>query len=392
MPFSSSQVPLIEYFLSVLLANMESFTCILLLLVGLMSIGLYYIKRTYNYWNDRGVVSIKAQFPYGNLKILGKTHHMATLLKKYYDELKNKSPFVGLYFFLSPIALITDLDLIKSILVKDFQNFQNRGLYFNEKDDPLSAHLVSLEGTKWKNLRAKLTPTFTSGKMKMMYPTIVAVSEQFVDYLNRTIATDPVIEMKDVLARFTTDVIGSCAFGLDCKSLQDPNAKFREMGRKTFEPSIGVLKGFFIRTYTDLARAFHVKLIQPEISDFFLNVVRETIEYREKNNVQRNDFMDLLIKLKNTGDIDGKTTGAANTITFNEIAAQAFVFFLAGFETSSTAMSYALYELSLNQDVQDKARQCVKDVLKRHNGVLTYEALSEMTYIDQCINGEPSNG
>lgn len=207
-----------------------------------MSIGLYYIKRTYNYWNDRGVVSIKAQFPYGNLKILGKTHHMATLLKKYYDELKNKSPFVGLYFFLSPIALITDLDLIKSILVKDFQNFQNRGLYFNEKDDPLSAHLVSLEGTKWKNLRAKLTPTFTSGKMKMMYPTIVAVSEQFVDYLNRTIATDPVIEMKDVLARFTTDVIGSCAFGLDCKSLQDPNAKFREMGRKTFEPSIGVLK------------------------------------------------------------------------------------------------------------------------------------------------------
>lgn len=50
-------------------------------------------------------------------------------------------------------------------------------------------------------------------------------------------------------------------------------------------------------------------------------------------------------------------------------------------------MSYALYELSQNHVAQDKARKCIAEVLKKHDGKLTYEAISEMTYIDYCING-----
>lgn len=42
-----------------------------------------------------------------------------------------------------------------------------------------------------------------------------------------------------------------------------------------------------------------------ELEDFFLNAVRETIEEREKNNIRRNDFMDLIIQLKNKGYVEG---------------------------------------------------------------------------------------
>lgn len=57
------------------------------------------------------------------------------------------------------------------------------------------------------------------------------------------------------------------------------------------------------------------------------------------------------------------------------------------YETSSTTMSYTLFELSQNQAVQDKARDSVKKVLAKHGGVLTYEAIMDMHYIENCISG-----
>lgn len=46
-----------------------------------------------------------------------------------------------------------------------------------------SGHLFSMNGQKWRNVRAKLTPTFTSGKMKAMFPQFVEVAKKFEDVL-----------------------------------------------------------------------------------------------------------------------------------------------------------------------------------------------------------------
>ena len=67
---------------------------------------------------------------------------------------------------------------------------------------------MNIEGDKWKNLRAKLTPTFSSAKLKMMVPTILNVAEQFKTTIEKSMEVNPEMEMKDLLARFTTDIIG----------------------------------------------------------------------------------------------------------------------------------------------------------------------------------------
>jgi cytochrome P450 family 6 len=72
----------------------------------------------------------------------------------------------------------------------------------------------------------------------------------------------------------------------------------------------------------------------------------------------------------------------------NSLAAQVFVFFFGGFETSSTTMTFCLYELSLQPDIQDRLRQEIDVVLKKYDGKLTYEALQEMEYLDKVVSGK----
>ncbi|EDS44707.1 cytochrome P450 93A3 [Culex quinquefasciatus] len=356
----------------------DVFTAVLVICLGV----LYYIKKQHSYWADRNVPFSKPVFLYGNAKPMGRTEQAGTLFKRLYNELKGKHPFGGIYMFTKPVALITDLELLKCVFAKDFQYFHDRGTYYNEKDDPLSAHMFNLPGSKWKNLRHKLSPTFTSGKMKMMFPTIVAAGKQFNDFLHEKVSHECEFELKDLLARYTTDVIGMCAFGIECNSLKDPDAQFRVMGRKIFETPRGRIKSMLTNATPNFARFIGVKLSVPEVEQFFLRVVRETIDYRVKNNVKRNDFMDLLIQMRSPDD----TKSDDGLLSFNEIAAQAFVFYLAGFETSSTLLTWTLYELALNQDIQEKGRQHVKEVLPKYNGEMSYESITAMKYLDQILN------
>lgn len=134
--------------------------------------------------------------------------------------------------------------------------------------------------------------------------------------------------------------------------------------------------------YNWLGRILRIKVMADDISNFFLKVIRETVEYREANNIKRNDFMDILINLKNQ-----ETTDADKMITLNDIASNAFVFFLAGFGSLSNTLTYCLYELAVNQELQKKAHQVIRTALEKHNGQFTYEMMLDMPYIDQLING-----
>lgn len=63
-----------------------------------------------------------------------------------------------------------------------------------------------------------------------------------------------------------------------------------------------------------------------------------------------------------------------------------FFFFLVRFESSSSVATFALYELALNEDVQDKLREEIEEVLSKHDDEFTYEGMMEMKYLDMVLN------
>uniref|UniRef100_A0A1A9WGR5 Cytochrome P450 n=1 Tax=Glossina brevipalpis TaxID=37001 RepID=A0A1A9WGR5_9MUSC len=363
------------------------------LIFGVTIFVLLYLLSNYTYWKRRGVLHETPLPLLGNFKGVGRKQAIYDVTERIYKKFKNVAPFAGVYMFLTPALLIFDLNLVKYILIKDFNNFHDRSVFNNVKDDPLTGHLFALEGDQWKAMRTKLSPVFTSARMKFMFPTILKVGQQFTEALTDIFksSSDQVLEIKDLCARFSTDVIGNCVFGVECNSCKDPQSEFRVMGRSIFnEPRHHPIIQAFMATNPKLAQNLRMKFIPDKISAFILNLMRQSIDYRMKNKIKRNDFVQLLMELRNETEYEEQNEKLEKIdlslgLTLEQMAAQAFVFFIAGFETSSATMSFCLYELAKHLDIQTKLRLQIENVIEQHNNELTYEALNSMPYMDQVI-------
>lgn len=147
------------------------------------------------------------------------------------------------------------------------------------------------------------------------------------------------------------------------------------MAQKAMQPHLRFPWNILTNSYPKLARFLRMRKHSKEVSDFFVNVVQQTIQFRAENDENRMDYMQLLID-----------SGLAS----NQIAALAFDFLSAGYADSTSTLSYCLYELALpeNKNIQDKARHEIESVLDlEENGELTYGVLQKMVYCAQIIDG-----
>ncbi|KYM85663.1 putative cytochrome P450 6a20 [Atta colombica] len=351
----------------------------------------YYKFVIFNFWHKRGVFYVKPVVPIGNLTelVTGKIS-LGEFFQNAYMKYKDHRAF-GMYTFFRPNLVITDPDLIRTVLTKEFGSFHDRGMYFNEKVDPLSGHLFLMPGKKWRNLRVKLTPTFTSGKIKQMFPIMKEYSEKLAKYLKEKAQMKDPIEMKEMLARYTTDVIMSTAFGIESDCIENPNNQYRSYQKKILEINpIWIALSAFTPKIMDF---FSIPFTDRTVISFYMNMFQETVEYRQSHNIVRYDFVNLLLQLMKKDYVDpdenkkitNHVSSTVNKLTMTEATAQSYVFFIAGFETSSTTGSYALYELAQHQDIQDKVRKEIDEILEKH-GELTYDAVNEMTYLHKVVN------
>nr|CAD7398205.1 unnamed protein product [Timema poppensis] len=382
-----------------------------------------YLTRNFNYWKKKGIPYLKPTPFFGNLKdIILQKQHIGIYLRAAYEKTSGK-PYFGLFAIDSPVIVAKDLNLIKNILVKDFDKFSDRSFSPDESVDPLGAkNLFGQKGPTWRHLRVKMTPTFTSGKMKKMFYLVDECAQMLTEIIEQQSFGGKPIPVKETMARFTTDVISSCAFGVKSNAMTDVNSEFRKILRKIFELdllcSIKLALAFFVPS---IVKTFKLRIFDESITLFVRKTLWDNVEYREKNGIVRNDFVDLLMQIRNSGEViddnendhdikenysltnendevksernkNSKNGDIAkiNTPDFklegDDFVAQAFVFLAAGFETSSTTTTFALYELSLNLDIQNKLRHEIITVLEKHDRKITYDAMMEMNYLDMVVS------
>ncbi|KAF5300659.1 hypothetical protein FQR65_LT09123 [Abscondita terminalis] len=317
-------------------------------------LAIKYIKWLLSYWERKGVPTLKPVFLLGNAKsmLMGKENVGHSLFKATEYFKRQKHRFFGYYFAIKPIFVPVDIDLIKKMLITDFEHFTDRPFASNDSE-PLGEHLFALK-----------------------------------DELPND---DKTVEIKDLSSKLTIDILASCAFGIEANSLKTRNSDFSYYTKAYFHTSF---KQTLIRLctimYPGVLKTFNAYSIPEDVSKYFVSLAGNTIKYRETNNVYRNDFMHLLIQIKNNvaivddeiGDLK-KTNQKEDSLSLNEISAQCFVFLVAGYESSSSAVSFCLYELCLNKRLQEKARAEIINAVKDTNGEITYDILSSTPYIEK---------
>ncbi|XP_056647967.1 cytochrome P450 6k1-like isoform X2 [Diorhabda sublineata] len=346
-------------------------------LFGLTLYVLYkYLTRNHNYWKSRGVPFEEPYFLVGNFweVFSGKMQigkHLGYLYSKY------NSPYFGIYILGKPYLVVRSPEIIKKITIRDFKNFDDRTFACDKNADELAANsLFIMRNPDWKYIRARLTPIFTSGKLKLMLNIVKLSARGMQEYLKQFDRKN--VDVKEISSKFMTDVVASCFFGYDAKAFKDNNSEFYKFTQNMFASKLS-----FLNLFSYFFAPILVSLLKLQFLEYGLlrRIFLDTLKYREKNNVKRNDFVDLLLQLR-----DNRKEEDLNVdFGVNRMIAQSMTFFVAGFETTSNAVAFALYELCLRIDCQDKLREEIFLHIK-NEGDVTFENIQKMKYLDMVLS------
>ncbi|KAK9511837.1 hypothetical protein O3M35_000421 [Rhynocoris fuscipes] len=354
------------------------------------------MKSSLHYWQDRGIKCLKPLPVIGNLlPVITFKKSTGEIYMDAYQKYPNER-IVGIYELLSPVLVIRDPQLIEKILVKDFQYFTDHTKMVDDKG-LFATGLFQLKGTPWRSIRHKISPAFTSGKLKNIFNGMLDCTDEMMKHIE-TKNVDKESGLREALGLYTMDVIANTVFGIQ---IGDKKAK-DEFSKNSFEVfNITPLRfiDFLLLSHTPkFANLLGIQFIPKHIQDYFRMLIKTTLEQREKGGFNRNDYTQQLLKLKQQGSIEVQTkdaedeyldlNGAAPVenveISEDLLAGQAFQFLSAGFDPLLNATIYLLYDLAINQEIQQRCREHIKSVLEKHKGY-TYESLKDMTYLEQCF-------
>uniref|UniRef100_A0A6I8SNP0 Testis and ovary specific PAZ domain containing 1 n=3 Tax=Xenopus tropicalis TaxID=8364 RepID=A0A6I8SNP0_XENTR len=296
----------------------------------------------------------------------------------------------GIYEGQKPLLAIVDPVIIKSIMVKEcYTNFTNRrdfGL-----SGPLKSSVLISKDEQWKRIRTVLSPTFTSGKLKQMFPLMNHYGELLVKNIHKKINNKEPLDMKHIFGSYSMDIVLSTSFSVNVDSMNNPNDPFVTNARNLFTFSffnplflISILCPFLVPLLDKMNFCF----LSLKILNFFKDAVASIKKKRQKGTHEdRVDFLQLMVDAQsNEGkSVPEEEKHGYKELSDTEILAQSLIFIMAGYETTSTTLMFLAYNIATHPDVQRKLEEEI-DALLPNKAPPTYDALMKMEYMDMVIN------
>ncbi|CAF1280803.1 unnamed protein product [Rotaria magnacalcarata] len=351
----------------------------------------FYVWTTnnrYDYFKHRGISGPPHCFFFGHYKMLWSSKSLSKQLKEWTGQYGS---IYGLFIGTTPMYVVSDVDFLQEVYIKQFSSFHSRmigNILRIETDGRI--HLFRAFGARWRRQRHVINPTFSSAKLKLMSPLVNGCIEAMLNKISTMTTTQhKEINMYELYKRLTMDVICRCAFGIYTDMQNDINNPYLLKSAEVFKTDADdMLLMRLSNLIPSLARPLHDILFStaefrrrlidaiPFLSNFItelpylwlMNRVREVVDQRAKSSSDTKERVDLLQLMMDASTADPVIDTANDHVTskvlkFEELIPNIFIFMVAGYETTSTALAYSTYVLATRPEIQDK----LIEEINRHN-------------------------
>ena len=296
--------------------------------------------------------------------------------------------FIGI----KPVIVTQEVEIIRSVMVKNFDSFINR--YYIPLLLGKVQGLEMLAGDQWRRARRILTPAFSSKKLKMMSPIIEECCKNLRNKLATVSDTDSSINVMEAFSTFTMEAILATAFSRDIhldSGKEHPLIKAATLYFQSYQPgnSFSIDKLIMFMSHFSWSEPLLKYLVRRTKIAQDWKILEEAalklIEDRRNTVTTIGSTAQDLLQLMLEAHDENTETKSNAYLNNEEIVASIITFILAGYETTSNALSYTAYLLALNPNIQDQLIREINEYYEINPDCSLYDAAENIEYVSMVL-------
>lgn len=276
------------------------FLLLILCVIILGLSGIYkFLRKNDLYWEIRGVPHNKPNFLVGSmLNVIFMKTSFSNWMIKICEEHKDE-PFFGIWSLIEPCLVVQSPELVKNVLVKDFNYFTDRGLHYAPHLDPIgTGGLMFVPNPEWKLMRNKMSSIFTLSKVRRSFEMLSSNGIKLNGHI-KTLPLDKPYNVNDFSRAYVVQCMVDFLFGLDAQCFNGAKNEFTQLSIDIFSVTLKTAfrHGCYF-LFENLVEIFKIPFLTKDMSDKFRSSICFSLAEREKSHNYRGDFIDALLEIK----------------------------------------------------------------------------------------------
>ena len=304
------------------------------------------ISRLEVFKNSKRILKNPLPFHYDNFKKLGDTFRIKIA-------------------FADSIIITRQPKLIKHILQKQHKKFHKSPLQTRDLAKYIGHGILTTNGEHWRVHRRMVQPAFHKKKLLGLLGIMRTAILQELD----SIAPNKEQDVFPLMGDLAFQVVAKSLFSRN--DIQKQMAKLQEVTETNQKMLIREMRQPYLGWWFNLSGKIKKHL---DLGQEGRDVLNTIIEERIATGKEKDDLLDMLLKAEYE---DG------TKMSREQLIDELLILFTAGHETTANALSFALFLLAKNEDVQEKAFQEISKIDVSQDDIMA--TIAGLPYIKQCI-------